>query len=288
MALTNAGTSSATFTAPQLLATTALTFRLTVTDPGGKSGTDTVAVTINAVNDAPVAEAGDPQTVSEGVTVTLTGSGTDADGDVLTYSWTQVGVTLTVALANADTSMATFTAPDGLLTDAVLTFSLTVTAGGVSHTDDVIITITANQAPVAEAGDPQTVSEGVTVTLTGSGTDADGDVLTYSWTQVGVTPTVALTNADTSRATFTAPQLLATTALTFRLTVTDPDGKSGTDTVAITINAVNDAPTADAGADQSVEEGELVTLDGSGTDAGWRCSDLFVDADWRYADGGSD
>ena len=48
--------------------------------------------------------------------------------------------------------MATFTAPDGLLTDAVLTFSLTVTAGGVSHTDDVIITITANQAPVAEAG----------------------------------------------------------------------------------------------------------------------------------------
>ena len=64
-----------------------------------------------------------------------------------------------MALTSADTSRATFTAPDGLLTDAVLTFSLTVTAGGVSHTDDVIITITANQAPVAEAGDPQTVSE---------------------------------------------------------------------------------------------------------------------------------
>ena len=151
------------------------------------------------------------------------------------------------------------------------------------------VTINAvNDAPVAEAGDPQTVSEGVTVTLTGSGTDADGDVLTYSWTQVGVTPTVALTNADTSSATFTAPQLLATTALTFRLTVTDPGGKSGTDTVAITINAVNDAPTADAGADQSVEEGELVTLDGSGTDADGDVLTYSVDAGWRHADGGSD
>ena len=52
------------------------------------------------------------------------------------------------------------------------------------------------------------MSEGVTVTLNGSGTDADGDVLTYSWTQVGVTLTVALTNADTSRATFTAPHVV--------------------------------------------------------------------------------
>ena len=265
VALTNAGTSTATFTAPDGLLTDAvLTFSLTVT-AGGVSHTDDVIITITA-NQAPVAEAGDPQTVSEGVTVTLNGSGADADGDVLTYSWTQVGVTPTVALTNADTSRATFTAPDGLLTDAVLTFSLTVTAGGVSHTDDVIITITANQAPVAEAGDPQTVSEGVTVTLNGSGADADGDVLTYSWTQVGVTPTVALTNAGTSTATFTAPaQLLTDAVLTFSLTVT-AGGVSHTDDVIITITA-NQAPVAEAGDPQTVSEGVTVTLNGSGTDA---------------------
>ena len=52
--------------------------------------------------------------------------------------------------------------------------------------------------------------------------------------------------------------------LTFSLTVSDGVNTSTADTVDITVRAgTNDAPSADAGADQTVWEGDAVTLDGS-------------------------
>ncbi|HFB66691.1 MAG TPA: hypothetical protein ENJ60_14245, partial [Aeromonadales bacterium] len=41
-----------------------------------------------------------------------------------------------------------------------------------------------NNAPSANAGSDQSVDEETTVTLTGSGTDTDGSIVSYSWTQL--------------------------------------------------------------------------------------------------------
>jgi len=49
---------------------------------------------------------------------------------------------------------------------------------------------------------------------------------------------VTLTNAQYASASFTAPQVTANTVLTFRLTVTDNQGATGTATVNITVNDV--------------------------------------------------
>ena len=64
------------------------------------------------------------------------------------------------------------------------------------------VTAGSNDAPVADAGTPQTVGEGATVTLTGTGTDPEGESLTYAWSQTGGTPSVTLTGADTASASF--------------------------------------------------------------------------------------
>ena len=99
----------------------------------------------------------------------------------------------------------------------------------------------SNQLPTANAGTDRSVAEGAAVSLSGSGADSDGTIASYRWTQTGGSA-VTLNGANTASASFTAPQVTASTALTFRLTVTDNQGGAGSDDVTITVTNGNDNP----------------------------------------------
>ena len=92
----------------------------------------------------------------------------------------------------------------------------------------------ANQPPRANAEPDQTVAAGSVVMLVGSGSDSDGEIAGYQWTQTSG-PTVSLSNAGQVLASFVAPQVDMTVTLTFRLTVTDDDGAAASDEVSVTI-----------------------------------------------------
>jgi K319L-like, PKD domain len=113
----------------------------------------------------------------------------------------------------------------------------------------------------ANAGEDQTVLIGAQVTL--DGTNSSGPIASYQWAQVSGTP-VALSGEDAAIATFTAPNSVA--LLEFTLTVTGPGGPS-TDTVFIVVLESSPAPVADAGPDQTVRQGTVVTLSGSSSTA---------------------
>ena len=81
----------------------------------------------------------------------------------------------------------------------------------------------ANTSPSANAGANQEVNRGEVVTLTGSGTDPEGQTLTYRWTQTaGPDVTGGAGFLTGASPTFTAPAEVST--IRFELRVTDPGG----------------------------------------------------------------
>jgi hypothetical protein len=140
--------------------------------------------------------------------------------------------------------------------------------------DDVTVSGDAavvNQPPIANAGSDQHVPEGTLVTLDGTQSiDLDDGIDTYQWSQANGSLAVLLTDASSDSPSFTAPPVDASgAALVFTLTVTDNGGLQDSDQVVVNVlntGAGNHPPTADAGVDQTVNEGEPVSLDGSGSE----------------------
>ena len=99
----------------------------------------------------------------------------------------------------------------------------------------------SNQAPTANAGADQSADEGTTVNLSATGADGDGTIVSFSWQQESGTA-VSITNANMANASFVAPMVAASEVLLFRVTVTDDDGATGSDTVTVTVNDIAPPP----------------------------------------------
>jgi hypothetical protein len=100
-----------------------------------------------------------------------------------------------------------------------------------------------NAAPVARAGDDRAVNELAAVVLDGrASSDSDGSVVSHAWLQVSG-PSVSLSSPSAASTGFTAPDVSSAQTLVFRLSVTDDDGATASDTVSITVNPVAPTPT---------------------------------------------
>jgi hypothetical protein len=116
--------------------------------------------------------------------------------------------------------------------------------------------------PVANAGPDQTVSVGQTVQLDGSGSfDPSGTIVQYSWTYVGSVPSgISFSISDPSAVKPTVVISQGGT-FTFQLVVTDNHGAVSQPSQM----HVRTGPIANAGPSQTVNVGQTVQLDGSGS-----------------------
>ena len=137
---------------------------------------------------------------------------------------------------------------------------LTVSDGMATRQDTVTIT-TENTRPIADAGPDRSTPLGMAVLLDGSdSTDVDGDSLSYQWslTKVPVLSTAALSDPSAVSPSFVVD---LPGEYVVQLIVNDGVAASAPDTV--TISTENTRPVADAGANQSVLQGAMVSLDGT-------------------------
>jgi hypothetical protein len=232
-------------------------FQLKVTDNFGTSSVDIVNIIVKqpAVgNKAPVARAGTDQNITlPANSATVAGNtSSDIDGTISTYNWRQVSgpAIVNIALPNAAT-----TGIGPFINTGIYTFELLVTDNlGFTANDLINITIKTgtNVIPVANAGNDLSIQLPISIaSLSGSGTDNDGLIASYAWTQTAGPITASIVNAGS--AATAVQQLLVPGIYTYQLTVTDDRGGRGTDKVNVTVAApVNMSPIANAGTDTTI------------------------------------
>lgn len=121
-----------------------------------------------------------------------------------------------------------------------------------------------NQAPVADAGVDFGAMMTDEVELDGSSSyDPDGDAIEFEWELVAVPAGSTATLLNASRPN---PSFFADRPGTYAAELAVNDGLVvATDQVLVTVTTPNDGPVANAGPDQSVDAGDRVVLNGSGS-----------------------
>ncbi len=126
---------------------------------------------------------------------------------------------------------------------------------------NLVWAFSAPGAPAANAGPNQTVAVGATATLNGSGSTNPSGVgtLSFNW---AFTSRPAGSAAILVNPSSVSPTFVVDRAGSYVIALTVNNGV-GTDTASVTVSTGNTAPVANAGPNQSVAVGALVTLDGS-------------------------
>ena len=188
-------------------------------------------------NQPPIDNAGLDKTITLPTnSVPVTGSASDADGTIASYSWSKISGPSQYTIASPSSATTSLTG----LVQGIYVFRLTVTDNkGATATDDVQVTVNAagNTPPVANAGPDQTITLPTnSVSLAGSGTDANGTVASYSWSKISGPTQYAINNSNIANPAIS--NLVAGT-YTFRLTVSDNQGATAADDINIVVNALS-------------------------------------------------
>ena len=239
-------------------------FTFTASDGSLVSNIGTVTITVNAVNDAPIASDGS-LTTDEDIAKTGMLSASDIDSPTLTFSLGNVANAHgLVTITDASTGAFSYTPETNYNGSASFTFSSS-DGSLASNISTVTITVNAvNDAPVANDGS-LTTNEDTATTGTLSATDIDSTALTFSLdSTANAHGSVTITDTTTGAFSYT-PDKDFNGSASFAFSASDGSLVSNLGTVTITVNAVNDAPIASDGSlttnEDTTQTGTLLAAD---------------------------
>jgi RHS repeat-associated protein len=203
----------------------------------------------------PVAVSGGDRTIVAGEPATFDASASQhSNGTIVGYRWVDI----------TDSPYDNWLSDDAIFTTSSLTYGqrtieLTVTDEKGVYTKETfsvnVLQDPYDLPPVANAGPDKLILTGSVISLDGSGSSDDNGIVLYEWYEGD--------RLLASKAMFTESSTYrAVGSYTFELKVTDVNGSNSMDTVTVTIQPVDNVfPVANAGQDQIVSLGSVVTLD---------------------------
>ncbi len=208
----------------------------------------------------PNANAGPDQNVNQGATVTFTGSASTDNFGIANYTWTFTYNSTVNTLYGATPSFRFWSVGNYIVTlnvrDAAGNNGMDTIRVGVTQTPLVDATL-----PTADAGSDQTVASGTLASFDGSGSTDNIGITNYTWTFTHNSSVITLYGVSPC---FT---FWAIGDCTVTLNVLDAAGNADADTMILIVTAPADTtkPVANAGPDQTMNAGMLVTFTGSGS-----------------------
>jgi PKD repeat protein len=140
--------------------------------------------------------------------------------------------------------------------------------GLLSGFADAQVTIMTNQPPTVDAGGPYSGDEGSQIALALTGSDPDGDALTFTWD---------LGDGTTGTGAALPTHHVYVDNGSYTISITADDGNGGTAAATTTAEIANVAPTVTASGPAQVYSGQNATINASFTDPG------SADAPWGWA-----
>ncbi|WP_061008689.1 M66 family metalloprotease [Vibrio sp. CUB2] len=191
-------------------------------------------------NSAPVAHAGEDQSVLSGAAITLSAEqSADADGDELTYLWKQISG-LPATIQSTDKVNTSVILPESNKAESYV-FSVTVFDGKASSEDTVMINAQpqANQNHAPQVSLPQSMEakSGAVIEIAATASDQDGDVLSYQWH----TSDLAYQPVSVGTIRVKVPEVTVDSQFTVLVVVSDPTGESASSSTVVRVKANNNA-----------------------------------------------
>lgn len=240
---------------------------LIVMDAWSNGDTDTVVILIYD-DEAPLADAGEDQNVAMGGTFTLDGGASTDNGLITDYNWVIDPEGLAIRLEG---QVVQVSIPDVGEYPVVLSV---IDEGLNTNFDDMTVFVMDTEAPVADAGRSFYVNQGGLATLSGRWSTDNVGVTSWTWTFTEDGAVVIEVGENVERVFPFAG------VYEIYLNVTDEAGNWDVYQNTLVVWDI-ESPLANAGEDLVVNQGDLVTMDGT------RSTDnvAIIAFNWMFAEG---